>query len=344
MSIDPSRAGTRLAEPTAARRRRVNPVPFEGENGLFFQTWYPICLSTEVAPGQVVGREFLDGKVVVVRGESGAVRVQSAYCPHLGADLSVGKVRGDSVQCAFHHWEYDAAGVCVRTGIGDPAPRSACLFSFPTVEKYGIVWAFNGEEPLWELPSFEHPEHELVTRSLVTGDYRCDGWIFACNTPDMQHIKVVHGIKFKTEDPHELVEWRKDGFDYEIEAAHQGGIALRWRVGIRGTSFFWQRGTYDGWWLGALTGFSCPRPGRHQVFLTLAVHKGEGSLQAKELAEKRLDIAEALLSRTVGEDRDILDTIHYAPGALTRGDTSLARYLDFLRNYPRAHPSADFIR
>ena len=31
------------------------------------------------------------------------------------------------------------------------------------------------------------------------------------------------------------------------------------------------------------------------------------------------------------------------PGLLTRSDKSLARFLKYLREYPRAHPSADFI-
>lgn len=325
-------------------KRRSNPVPFEGEGGLFYQTWYPVCLSEDVSNGQVIGRDFLDGRVIVVRGESGQVRVQSAYCPHVGADLSVGRVVGDRVQCAFHEWEYDETGRCVKTAVGDPAPKAACIFSFPTLEKYGVIWAFNGEEPLWDLPSFDKPEDQLLMKTIVSETYTCDGWIFACNTPDMQHIKVVHKVQFKHDDPHKMVDWHEDGFDYDIEADHQGGIPIRWRVGIRGSSFFWQRGTYDGWWLGATTGFSCPRPGEHQVFLTLAVDRGDGSEADLARAQERLDIAEALLGRTVGEDKDILNTIHYRPGTLTKGDTTLSRYLDFLRDMSRAHPSADFIR
>lgn len=337
-------AQTTATDLDTAPRRRVNPVPFEGEGGFFYQTWYPICLSAEVAAGQVIGRDFLDGRVIVARGESGRVRVQSAYCPHVGADLAVGCVRGERVRCAFHQWEYDDGGRCVHTAVGDPPPPTARLFTFPTIERFGVVWAFNGDRPWWQLPAYDVPAERLLLRAIVSETYTCDGWIFACNTPDMQHIKVVHGVQFHAADPHAEVAWRDDGFDYDIAADHQGGIAIRWRVGIRGSSFFWQRGTYDGWWLGATAGFSCPRPGRHQVFLTLAVDRGDGSEAALAAAEARLDIATALLGRTVGEDKDILNTIRYAPGALTRGDTTLARYLDFLRAMPRAHPSAEFIR
>ncbi len=330
---------------TPRRHRRSNPLPHQGEGGLFHQTWYPICLSRDVRAGQVIGRDFLDGRVAVYRTSEGTVRVVSAYCPHLGADLAVGTVVGENLRCAFHHWEYDTTGVCVKTGIGDPAPRAACLFRFPTVEKFGFVWVFNGEAPLWELPDFERPAADLVMRSLrVPHVYQCDGWVFTCNTPDIQHIKVVHGITFAHEDPHEMVAWREDGFDYRIRADHQGGVRIDWQIGIRGTSLFRQQGMYDDWWLGGLTGHSCPRPGQHEVFLCLAVERGDGSPEALSEAERRLDIAQDLLERTVDEDRDILDTIHYRPGTLTKGDRTLARYFDYLRAYPRAHPSAEFIR
>lgn len=322
----------------ATRRQTLAPVPFEGEGGLFFQTWYPICLSEDVASGQVIGRDFLDGRVIVIRGEDGIVRVQSAYCPHVGADLSVGKVVGNNVQCAFHHWEYDHTGVCVKTGIGDAPPRVACLYTFPAQERWGIVWAFNGDTPCWSLPEFDVPPERQLVRNLVSEEYTCDGWIFSCNTPDMQHIKVVHGIRFNHDDPHRLVDWREDGFDYNISAGHQGGVPIEWRVGIRASSFFWQRGTYDGWWFGAVSGFSCPRPGHHSVFLAIVTDKADPN--AAEHAEE----AAALLARTVAEDRDILNTIHYRPGTLTKGDETLARYLTMLRGWPRAHPSAPFIR
>ena len=39
----------------------------------------------------------------------------------------------------------------------------------------------------------------------------------------------------------------------------------------------------------------------------------------------------------------VLGTTTATGGALTRGDRTLARYLQFLRDYPRSHPSAAFI-
>jgi hypothetical protein len=267
----------------------------------------------------------------------------SAYCPHLGADLSVGCVVENRVQCAFHRWEYDAQGVCAKTAIGDKPPKSARLFKFPSIERYGVVWVFNGNEPLWELPEFGPPREHLVFKSFRFPEkYACDPWVFAANTPDMQHIKVVHQTQFRTEDPHELVDWTEWGFTYDIIAAHQGGVPIEWQVGIRGTSLFWQEGPYGDIWIGGMVGFGLSEPGKHEVFAILALDTREASGD-EELAA-RFEVAEMLMHRTIGEDKDILNTIHYNPGTLTRGDTTLARYLEFLRKYPRAHPSGPFIR
>ncbi|NQV78951.1 MAG: Rieske 2Fe-2S domain-containing protein [Alphaproteobacteria bacterium] len=328
-----------VSEPVAATPRRVvsRPIPAEGENGLFRQSWYPMCLSSEVAPGTVIGKPFLDGRVAIFRGQNGQVRVVSSYCPHVGADLSIGDVVGDNLRCAFHHWEYDQTGQCVKTGIGDAPPKGACLFNFPSEERFGIVWAFNGETPLFELPQLSHSEDEMLIGNYRFGPLNCDPWVFAANTPDMQHLKAVHGVKFATEDPHDIIEWEEWGLQYRVQALHQGGIPLDWKLGLRGSSFFWREGTYDNWYCAAVTGFGLPRAGTHEVLGAYMVLKGEG-------AEERFNIVKGISERTIGEDEEILNTIHYRPGTLTEGDKTLAKYLQFLRRYPMAHPSAEFIR
>jgi len=323
---------------TLARPARMKDIPREGEDGLFRQSWYPLCLAAEVPAGKVLGVDFLDGRVVVFRGEDGTVRVMSAFCPHVGADLSVGRVVGNNVQCAFHHWEYDGSGQCVKTGIGDPPPRSACLFVFPSTERFGIVWAFNGVTPLFELPDMGYDENEMLIGSYKwPRPFRSDPWVFAANTPDMQHLKAVHKVNFSIGDPHDLVEWDQWGLQYRIQAAHQGGVPIDWLLGLRGTGFFWRTGTYGNFWCAAVTGFGLPRPGMHQVFGAFMVLKGEQ-------AEEQLATMRGITMRTIGEDEGLLDNIRYRPGVLTAADRTLAKYLQMVRSFPRAHPSGPFIR
>ena len=163
-------ASSALPETVSTPRRapRVrNPVPGEGDDGLFTQSWFAICTSEELARSTVLGRDFLGGRVVAYRGEDGIARVRSAYCMHLGADLAAGKVTGNELRCPFHDWHYGPDGHCTRTGIGDPPPRGARLFSFPTCEKYGVVFAFNGVEPLFTLADLDVPTDDDDERGEV---------------------------------------------------------------------------------------------------------------------------------------------------------------------------------
>ncbi len=328
--------------------RRVNPIKSEGEDGLFTQSWYAICLSSEVRPGEVIGRDFLDGRVVIFRGEDGKINVTSAYCPHVGADLAVGQVVGNDIQCAFHGWRYNASGECVSTMFGSKPPQRACLFAYPVTERYGVVWVFNGEEPLWDIPKFEKNEDDLIFYAYKHQPaYKCDPWVFCCNTLDFQHLIVIHGINVPQDaidTLHDDVDWLDHGFDYRVATTHQGGVSLDWQLGIRGTSFYRQQGMYEDFWFGYIAGFSLPRPGLTDCYNIFAVEKGEDTPEGRALAQKRLKMADDLEVRTIEEDRDVLDSIRLKPGNLIKVDTSMAKFYDYLRRYPRAHPGADFIK
>ena len=60
--------------------------------------------------------------------------------------------------------------------------------------------------------------------------------------------------------------------------------------------------------------------------------------------EQQLEAMRTLTWRTIGEDQPLLSTIKYRQGVLTKDDRTLAKYLALVRDYPRAHPSAAFIR
>ena len=333
----------RAPSPVRAPRQRVlgRSVPAEGENGLFSQSWFPLCLSTEVGPGQVLGTDFLDGRVVVFRNASGKVQVLSAYCPHLGADLSVGDVYGDTIRCAFHHWQYDQNGVCVQTGVGDPPPPGACLFKFPTTEKHGLIWAFNDEQPSFEIPDLPYPEEELVRQVEVLDPILpVDPWVLCCNTPDIQHTKALHGFTFDQEDPDEEIEWTEHSMLYDFKGHYVRGEPMAWRVGIYGSTIFYQSGLINGRWFSALIPFGLPRPGQTKVFLVIVVRKSDGDAASTEAF---LNFVMALAKHIVSEDIPIMQTIHFRSGTLTKSDKALSKFLQYVRNFPRAHPSAEFI-
>jgi nitrite reductase/ring-hydroxylating ferredoxin subunit len=298
-------------------------------------------MSSELPVGGVYGTSFLDGRVVAYRGESGEARVMSAYCPHLGADLSAGSVVGETIRCAFHHFQFDADGACVKTGAGDPPPRGACLFRFPTVEKHGIVWAFNGEDPHFQVPDFPFPSEDLVYRIAVHEEiFDVDPWVICCNTPDIQHIKALHGIHFDTE-PYDTIEWTDHSMLYDFKGRHEGGEPIEFRVGVFGTSIFYQSSVFNGRWYGYIAPLGMPSPGKVKAYYILAAKRDEGD---EESTKGLLDFAMTIQRKIIADDAPVLRGIHFRPGALSQSDRALTKFFQYLRAYPRAHPSAEFIK
>src|SRR3546814_4409227 len=72
---------------------------------------------------------------------------------------------GFLIRCPLHHWKYDASGQCVETAGGERVPPDTTLFKFPTQEKWGLIWAFNGLDPDYDVPSWEEAEEDRHFRS-----------------------------------------------------------------------------------------------------------------------------------------------------------------------------------
>ena len=319
----------------------MDSPPPEGQDGQFSQSWFPICTGDEVPPGSAKSFDFLDGRVVVFRNAAGIARVMSAYCPHMGADLACGDVHEDTMRCGFHHWQFDINGMCVRTGVGDPVPLRARLFSYPCVERWGIVFAFNGLDPLWFLPDFRYPDADLVVRSFAIDGYMpVDPWMQCANTPDMQHIKTMHGIKFDAQDPDDEVSWGEYSMSYFFQGRHRKQQKVENWVAVHGTSLYWQETVIDGKWFGFMVPMGLQRPSRTRNFFVLCAHREMGSLA--EINQFLDDMVELELS-VVGEDIDVLSRIRFRPGTLTAGDKTLVKFFHYLKRYPRAHPGSGFI-
>jgi phenylpropionate dioxygenase-like ring-hydroxylating dioxygenase large terminal subunit len=84
---------------------RSKRQPGEAMAGLH-QSWFPLALA-ELTSGQLLGCDFWGTSVVLYRDTAGNVLVQSAFCPRLGADLSVGQLVDGQIRCAYHHWRFD---------------------------------------------------------------------------------------------------------------------------------------------------------------------------------------------------------------------------------------------
>lgn len=331
------------AEPRIERPHRR--FPKEGENGLYSQSWYPVCTADEVRSGEVIAREFLGGRIVVYRGESGEATVLSPYCAHLGMDLAQGKVVGDNLQCVFHRYEYDQSGVCVKTGWGPMPSGGTCVFRFPSQERYNIIWAFNGTKPLFDLPDLRFPDDQLHMHTWQEDPLPCGITELYAQVPDWPHLRFMHGDTMVTREPN--FEFSDYHFGYEVAAMHfegesrDGGQTYpQVRIYVYGTQIMVMETVFNGVWIGSIGSASLRGPNKVQMFGTLTIAKETGP--AEEL-DQRLAWMKKEIEKTYIEDQPIYQHLRFKPNAFTEMDNVLEQYLAYVCRFPKANPAANFI-
>ncbi|WP_427159525.1 Rieske 2Fe-2S domain-containing protein [Aliinostoc sp. HNIBRCY26] len=160
----------------------------------FIEGWYWVIPSKNLLVGEVKPMTILGRKIVIYRGEDEQVVIVDAYCPHMGADLAEGKVEGNNLRCAFHHWSFNNQGICVEIPcLEEPLPLK--LKTWPTAEKYGLIWIWTGENPRQPLPFV--PELEFHECESVVGSrflMKCHPHIVMINSIDVQHFYAVHKL------------------------------------------------------------------------------------------------------------------------------------------------------
>ncbi|HEX2622792.1 MAG TPA: aromatic ring-hydroxylating dioxygenase subunit alpha [Phototrophicaceae bacterium] len=185
--------------------------------------WYAICLATEAStkPHRVTA---LGMELVVFRTEKGEPVVMSDLCVHRGGALSDGWTKGECIVCPYHGWEFNSDGSCARIPAnieGRPIPRKARLDKYPTVEKYGFVFAFLGDLPEAERPPLvDIPEYTDPKYKPLWGDYwwNCHYTRAVENGMDIAHAPFVHAGSFGNPNEPEVEEYEVEKFDWGGDA------------------------------------------------------------------------------------------------------------------------------
>ena len=307
---------------------RKKPRKTEVEQG-YPQSWFPVALAAEIVPGRATGCDFLGTRVVVYRDAAGQAVVQGAYCPHLGADLSVGEVIDGQIRCAYHHWRFDCAGRCVDIPAGDRIPPGARIPTYPTAEAWGLVWAYNGDTPAFPVPRIPSVEQrELILEAHFRGTRAVDPWVSVSNGVDFQHLRTLHGLPAAVDPVDVIVRARE--IEYRIESAEHVQHGL-----ISGVNTFAQHLRFGGADMYMLFSGAPIAHGRSMGFYVYGV-RDTGSGPA-DVAERLAGLGQ-FVRRLLAEDAPVLDTIRFRPRTLVASDRHLARFIRYVRDFPRALP------
>ena len=156
--------------------------------------WHPVAAAGELARGAPVAARLLGQELALWRSDSGKLQAWEDRCPHRGTRLSIGRVAGESLTCAYHGWRFGADGRCMHipSQPKQRLPENACAKTFRIEERYGLAWVCLGEPARAVLPFPEYGDPRL--RKVLCGPYdvACSGPRIVENFLDMAHFAFIH--------------------------------------------------------------------------------------------------------------------------------------------------------
>lgn len=180
--------------PTNKPRQIItNPLPER-----FARGWHCLGLAKQF-DDKPTSLNYFGQRLVAYRGEDNQIHILDAWCPHMGADLSLGRVEGNSLRCPFHAWRWGADGLCDDIPYADAIPQAACIKSWPTCEVNDLLFVWHdpeGNAPIVEqaIPVIEDVGSAQWTdwsMAQMTINTHCRELID--NMADFAHFAPVHG-------------------------------------------------------------------------------------------------------------------------------------------------------
>jgi phenylpropionate dioxygenase-like ring-hydroxylating dioxygenase large terminal subunit len=180
--------------------------------------WYPALSSRQLGKRPVGCTRF--GEALVFWRSGNEVVCMPDRCPHRGAALSLGQIKGTAIACPFHGLEFDNTGRCTRI----PAekdhriPDDFGIESLPAHEENGYIWLWRGPSTApAERPPVPH--HEILTGlnyGESSGVWNAHYTRCIENVCDFSHLPFVHRTtigRFKGETCTDIeIEDLQDGF------------------------------------------------------------------------------------------------------------------------------------
>ena len=157
--------------------------------------WYACACDVEVK-NELFARTVCNQKLVMYRKLDGSVAILEDACWHRLLPLSKGRLNGDEVTCGYHGLVYNADGRCTHMPSQETINPSACVRSYPVVEKHRFVWVWPGEAALAD-PALV-PDLHWNDDPAWAGDGKmirvaCDYRLVLDNLMDLTHETFVHG-------------------------------------------------------------------------------------------------------------------------------------------------------
>lgn len=165
----------------------------------FARGWHCLGLASDFEDGKPHGIDIFGTRIVVFKGEDGQLNALNAWCPHMGADLSIGEVKGNDLVCKFHGWNWGGDGVCNHIPYAKRVPPKARTTAYHIEVQNKLLFIWNdpeGNAPTEDLaiPRIEQVfSDEWSDWSMLNWEIDINCRELIDNVADMAHFGPVHG-------------------------------------------------------------------------------------------------------------------------------------------------------
>jgi phenylpropionate dioxygenase-like ring-hydroxylating dioxygenase large terminal subunit len=115
--------------------------------GFLWDFWYPAARSSEIRGRKLATAMLLEVPLVLGRTSDGRAFAMRDSCPHRGIPLSYGHFDGQTLECSYHGWRFDACTArCVEIPslTSQDKLRVERVFAghYPCEERDGYIWVY----------------------------------------------------------------------------------------------------------------------------------------------------------------------------------------------------------
>ncbi|WP_434723580.1 Rieske 2Fe-2S domain-containing protein [Mesorhizobium sp. RIZ17] len=196
--------------------------------------WYVAAWDHEVGSNELKPVKVLGEDIVLYRKTNGAVAALEDACPHRKLPLSMGRIKGDDVECGYHGLTFDCTGTCTRVPGAEKIPHVAQVRSYPIAERYGLLWIWMGEAGKADPAKIFQVEH---WGDPAWGVNRGESMMLECNylymtdnLLDPSHVAWVHQSSFGNAAAEEA--------PLETTVGEDGVTVWRWMVDVEPAPFY----------------------------------------------------------------------------------------------------------
>jgi phenylpropionate dioxygenase-like ring-hydroxylating dioxygenase large terminal subunit len=204
--------------------------------------WYVASWADEVGDG-LYPVEILGEKICLFRSESGTPVAFENYCPHRRLPLSMGRLKGDQLECAYHGLTFGLDGFCISAPTNDQQiPAGALVRRYPCEERYGLIWIWMGDadqaalEQIFTVEHFDDPAWGYNRGEAI--DVECHYEYINDNLLDPSHVAWVHASTFGESSTRDT--------PVETQVTNNGVIVSRWMFDCDPAPFYQKVITFSG--------------------------------------------------------------------------------------------------